>query len=128
MTLHFVVTLKLKTVIKKSDRRSRRSGAGSYPTVTLLRLQLQLNLNVSSSSGKNNLLRGSGSELRLQQPVFNGLGERNTVIVTIKATCNPILTMQHPSVVQQKDALMMFNTKLVNPTITSREYKATPCI
>ena len=60
MTLHFVVTLKLKTVIKKSNRHLR-SGAGSYPTVTLLRLQLHLNLNVSSSSGKNGLLRGSGS-------------------------------------------------------------------
>ena len=29
MTSHFVVTLKLKTMIKKSDRRLRRSGAGS---------------------------------------------------------------------------------------------------
>ena len=57
MTLHFVVTLKLKRVIKKSDRQLRRSGAGSYPTVTLLWLQLSLNLNVRSSSGKNGLLR-----------------------------------------------------------------------
>ena len=79
MTLHFVVTLKLKTVIKKSNRQLRRSGAGSYPTVTLLRLQLRLhlNLNVSfssgSSSGKNGLLRGSGSELRLQHPGSNGI-------------------------------------------------------
>ena len=30
MTLHFAVTLKLKTVIKKSDRQPRRSVAGSY--------------------------------------------------------------------------------------------------
>ena len=65
MTLHFVVTLKLKTVIKKSNWQLRRSGAGSYPAVTLLPLQLRLNLNVSSSSGsssgKDGLLRGSGS-------------------------------------------------------------------
>ena len=84
LTLHFVVTLKLKTVIKKSNRQLRKSGAGSYPTVTLLRLQLRLhlNLNVSSSSGsnsgKNGLLRGSGSELRLrlQHP---GFASKNTV-------------------------------------------------
>ena len=30
MTLRFVVTLKLKTVIKKSERQLSRSGAGSY--------------------------------------------------------------------------------------------------
>ena len=59
MTLHFVVTLKLKTVIKKNDSQLRRSEARSYRTLTLLRLHL--NLNVSSSSGKNGLLRGSGS-------------------------------------------------------------------
>ena len=67
MTLHFVVTLKLKAVIKKSDRRLRRSGAGSYPTVTLLwrQLELHLILNVSTSSGSsssnNDLLRDSGA-------------------------------------------------------------------
>ena len=60
-------------MIKKGDRQQRKSGVGSYPTVTLLRhqLQLRLNLNVSSSSGKNSLLRGSSSELQLQHPAFN---------------------------------------------------------
>ena len=66
MTLHLV---KLETVITKSERQLRRSRAGSYPdAVTLLRLQLHLNSNVTSSSGKNGLLRESGSELRLQHP------------------------------------------------------------
>ena len=77
MTLHFVATHELKTVVKKSDGQRRRSGAGSYPIVALLRLPLPLNLdlNVScssdSSSGKNGLLRGFGYELRvwLQHPV-----------------------------------------------------------
>ena len=73
MTLHFVETFKLKRVIKKSDRQLRRSGAGSYPTVAFdpLPPQLHLNLNVSFSSGKNGLLRGSGSQLRLQHPDFD---------------------------------------------------------
>ena len=60
MTFHVVVTLKLKSD-KKSDKQLRRSGTGSYTTVTLIRLQLYLDLSASSSSGKNGLLRGSGS-------------------------------------------------------------------
>ena len=61
MTLHFVVTLKLKTVIKKNDSQLR-SGAGSYRTVTLFRLHLNLNVSPSSgapapSSGSNTLLQ-----------------------------------------------------------------------
>ena len=43
MTLHLVITFKLKTVIhhtdKDSERQLRRSEAGGYPTVTLLRLR-----------------------------------------------------------------------------------------
>ena len=37
MTLHLVVTLRLKTVIKKSDRQLRRFGVEGCLTVTLLR-------------------------------------------------------------------------------------------
>ena len=66
MALHFVVTLKLKTV-KKSNRQLGRSGTGSYRTATLLGLQLvlHLNLNESSSSGKKHL-----TALGLRHPAY----------------------------------------------------------
>ena len=45
MIWHFVVTLKLKTVIRKSDKQLKRSGAGSYPTLTLSKLLFGAHLN-----------------------------------------------------------------------------------
>ena len=65
MTLHFVVTLKLKTVMNKGDRQLRRSRAGSYPASNVAPTPLEFKCELQLRQKRT----APGFQLRLQHPV-----------------------------------------------------------